>query len=110
MEAYKIRLFEEFGLLTDKITELEKFIHTEEFRYSKLKLRWLTLLQYSHMVHYLKCLKKRMDITLTMEDYEDYANYLEEQTKEVKEEQPKEVKKKSNKRKTIKKEKKNDQA
>lgn len=111
MEVFKIRLFEEFGALADKIEAIEQFMHTDEFSHLKFKLRWLTILQHSYMTHYLKCLQKRMNIILTMEDYEDYANYLEAKEKEAMDApvEKKETKKKSNKRKP-KKEKTNDQA
>ena len=108
MEAFKIRLFEEFDLLAEKINKLEEFMTTDEFKCLKLKLRWLTRLQHSHMIHYLNCLQKRMNILLTVDDYEDYALYLENKEKATKEEH-KDVKKKS-KRKTTKKEKKDDKA
>lgn len=104
MEEFKIRLYDEQSALAEKFNKLEEFIDSDKFHKLSFKLRWYTKLQYYHMIHYFRCLTKRISMICTIDDLEDYAAIVEEREKTLtKEKVESKKKKRSNK-----KEKKND--
>lgn len=94
MEGFKFNLFAEQEYLDSKITKLEKFVLSDEFKKLNFRLRWLTKLQYSYMKYYFNCLTKRIALLCTIDDLEEYANskHVKEEVSIV-EEKPKKKKK-----------------
>lgn len=73
MEDYKKRLIQEFKELDDRCTKLNMFI-TESPKYKELGEEMQVLMneQLQYMQGYLKCLYKRINLTITIKEIEEY--------------------------------------
>lgn len=73
MEEFKIRLIEEFKELDERCSKLNIFID-ENKKYKELSEEQQILMseQLQYMLGYLKCLYKRINLTISVKELDEY--------------------------------------
>lgn len=73
MEDFKFRLLDEVTYLDEKMSSLEKFVDTPDFKILKWKTRMHLRMQLFYMRRYYFWLAQRMAYSVSTDDMEEYA-------------------------------------
>lgn len=83
MEGYKMRMFEEAGSIASRITALETYINTPEFKSLSWRVRWCMRMQLFFMRRYYFWLAERIELTCSLGDIAEWKNALKEPATDV---------------------------
>lgn len=78
-----MRMFEEAGYIASKITALETYINTPEFKTFSWRVRWCMRMQLFFMRRYYFWLAERIDLTCSLDDIAEWKNALKEPAADV---------------------------
>lgn len=78
-----MRMFEEAGYIASKITALETYINTPEFKTFSWRVRWCMRMQLFFMRCYYFWLAERMELTCSPTDFVEWGNGLKEPPTDV---------------------------
>lgn len=78
-----MRMFEEAGYIASRITALETYINTPEFKTFSWRVRWCMRMQLFFMRRYYFWLAERMELTCSPTDFAEWGNGLKEPITEV---------------------------
>lgn len=78
-----MRMFEEAGYIASRITALETYINTPEFKTFSWRVRWCMRMQLFFMRCYYFWLAERMDLTCSLTDFVEWENRIKESLADV---------------------------
>lgn len=83
MEGYKMRMFEEVRYIVSKISALEAYLNTPDFKALSWRVRWCMRIQLFFMRRYYFWLAERMELTCSLDDFAEWKNGVKEPTTDV---------------------------
>ena len=83
MEGYKMRMFEEGRYIVSRISALEAYINTPDFKALSWRVKWCMRMQLFFMRRYYFWLAERIELTCSLVDIAEWKNALKEPATDV---------------------------